>query len=117
MTDSCQLESTSSTLPTLLQETHTQLQNFLKSAQDLSLKRYTVVDQLSGLITELNAPLDPDNPAAIDTQGTLLKRMKAMQDELGRLEAGLAWANIVEQVVKLRYGRQVLVYECNLTSQ
>jgi hypothetical protein len=83
-----------------LEETHTKLQTFLSSASELSVERYTVVDNLSNLIAELTAAED-------GAEGqTLLGQMEEMQAELARLEAGLAWASIMEQVLRLRYVRR-----------
>lgn len=83
----------------MLEETHTKLQDFLSSASELSQERYTVVDQLTGLISELNA----GNGNEEEGGEILLVKMEEMQRELVRLEAGLAWASVMEQVLRLRY--------------
>lgn len=96
------MEKTSSTLPTLLDETQTRLQNLLSSAQKLALERHALADQSTGLSEGL-AHVISDQFGDSKTQGkTLLQMMADVQDELGRLEAGLAWASVLEQVVELR---------------
>ena len=95
-----QLEKTSSTLPSLLADTQTKLQEFLSSAQESSVERYTLVEKLSGLLSELD---ETQEPLEGQEQGqTLLEQIEGMQTELQRLEAGLAWAGMMEQILTLR---------------
>ncbi|ORY33806.1 TIP-1 family-domain-containing protein [Naematelia encephala] len=95
-----ELEETSRRLPILLEETQTKLEDFLSSAQSLSLERYALADKLAGLVSELSSEDDHDR----ETQGrrkTVLEQLEEMQDELKRLEAGLAWATVLERVLLL----------------
>ena len=90
---------TSKELPILLEKTQSQLQEFLSTAQNLSLKRYDLGDRLTRLINDLSeeAPL-------LDEEGgrTVLTQLEGLEAELGRLEASLAWVGVVERVVSLR---------------
>jgi hypothetical protein len=105
-----QVEKTAKSLPILLDETQAKLQNLLSSAQKLSLERYTLTDQLSGLLDDLAPPVDATGVRTGITEGydgaqgqTLLQQMSDLQDELARLEAGLTWATVLEKVLSLRY--------------
>ncbi|OCF36565.1 hypothetical protein I316_01816 [Kwoniella heveanensis BCC8398] len=119
-----ELEETSKTLPQQLADTQTRLQTLLSSAQELSLQRYKIADQLAHLVADLSSSSSPGADAADDDpireqhdqgQGqrkgkeiaarasseTILEQLEGLQAELGRLEAGLAWARVLEQVVVL----------------
>jgi hypothetical protein len=105
------LGDTSASLPALLQTTQERLGSLLSSAQDLSLQRYTLADKLSTLISELDSSASaataedqPDGPAVAVKGRTVLEQMEEMQDELARLEAGLVWVSVLEQVLALRCG-------------
>jgi hypothetical protein len=104
-----QLESTSAQLPQLLEQTRTRLQSFLSSAQTLSLERYSLADRLANLVNELNADAPPISELTKGGYGgttsgrTVLEQMEGLQYELQRLEAGLAWVGVLEQVLVLRY--------------
>ncbi|WWD15898.1 hypothetical protein CI109_100322 [Kwoniella shandongensis] len=113
-----ELEETSSILPPKLEETQEKLQTLLSSAQGLSLKRYELADKLANLVSELSSSNEPQpkhqHDGGAEAEGseekggeeqraekTVLEQMEEMQVELGRLEAGLAWARALEQVVTL----------------
>ncbi len=108
------MNETSKTLPGLLQSTQERLQKLLESAQELSIKRYALADQLSTLISELDSSrgtdskIDGTNTNGNETQKeqsegkTILEQMEELQNELSRLEAGLVWVGVIEQVVVLR---------------
>ena len=92
----------------MLDETQTRLQALLTSAQKLSLERYTLADQLAGLVEGLERPADSgaagtSEGTGMSSTGTLLQQMAVMQDELARLEAGLVWVSVLEKVLGLRY--------------
>jgi len=97
------LEETSTLLPHLLDETQERLQTFLVDAQSLSLQRYALADKLASLVSDLSRPDEEDGSDGQTKQGrTVLEQIERLQDELSRLEAGLAWATVLEQVILLR---------------
>ncbi|KAK8869829.1 hypothetical protein IAR55_000397 [Kwoniella newhampshirensis] len=101
---SVELNETSAILPGILEETQEKLQTLLSSAQGLSLKRYELADKLANLVSELSSNNDVESEGETKDQPrgkTVLEQMEGMQDELGRLEAGLVWARALEQVVTL----------------
>lgn len=66
-----------------------------------------MADHLSGLIDGLDkrvdAPVDAKGAGDLKKIGpTLVEQMADLQDELARLEAGLTWAMVLEQVITLR---------------
>ncbi|WVQ98696.1 hypothetical protein IAU59_005827 [Kwoniella sp. CBS 9459] len=114
-----ELEETGKTLPQQLTDTQTRLQTLLSSAQEISLQRYRIADQLASLVTDLSSSHNTGSLTHDDTpingeqgearsslagssgSGTILEQLEGLQAELGRLEAGLAWAKVLEQVVVL----------------
>lgn len=106
-----QLDKTSQTLPALLDETQSRLQEVLSTAQQLSLERHSLEDQLSGLSADLRRGVDDDasqlDGATKQGEGiapgrTLLEHMATLHEELAGLEAGLAWARILESALLQR---------------
>lgn len=91
-------------LPQVLEDTQTRLQTFLSSAQSLSLERYALADKLANLVNELDANAPPlESKDGYTRAGrTVLQQMEGLQQELERLEAGLAWVGVLEQVLLLR---------------
>jgi hypothetical protein len=87
-------------LPSLLETTQGEIQKLLSSAQDLSLRRYDLVDRLSRLIGELDS--DQSQEEGEGKGGTLLDQLEGLQTELERLEVSLDWVSAVERVVQLR---------------
>jgi hypothetical protein len=87
-------------LPSLLETTQGEIQKLLSSAQDLSLRRYDLVDRLSRLIGELDS--DQSQEEGEGNGGTLLDQLEGLQTELERLEVSLDWVSAVERVVQLR---------------
>ncbi|WWC61139.1 uncharacterized protein I303_103718 [Kwoniella dejecticola CBS 10117] len=99
-----ELEETSKTLPLQIEQTQEKLQALLSSAQDLSLQRYSIADKIANLVSEISSPLlTPANDAPSDAkQGeSILGQLEVLQGELSRLEAGLQWAQVLEQVIIL----------------
>ncbi|WVR05282.1 hypothetical protein IAU60_002294 [Kwoniella sp. DSM 27419] len=110
-----ELEETGRTLPGQLEDTQERLQTLLASAQELSLQRYKIADQLAGIVTDLssNGEAIPDGQAEDTQKGddaetgqkakelSVVGQLENLQDELGRLEAGLAWVQMLEEVVRL----------------
>ena len=96
-------------MPDLLAKTQERLQGFLSSAQSLSIERYALADKLAHLVSELSSsPVDDerthDDLGGHTKQGkAVLEHMETLQHELARLEAGLAWATVLEQVMLLRW--------------
>ncbi|EIW69690.1 hypothetical protein M231_06298 [Tremella mesenterica] len=97
-----ELEETSKILPGLLDETQTRLQTFLSSAQDLSLKRYALADQLVQLLSDLSSSSGTEKSEDEELRRTVLDQMKGLQAELTRLEAGLSWIQVLEKLLILR---------------
>ncbi|KAK4688656.1 RAD50-interacting protein 1, partial [Tremellales sp. Uapishka_1] len=97
-----EVEETSSLLPKALEETQTRLQEFSSSAQNISLERYALADRLANLVKELSsdAVLEVEDEGKAG-QTTVLEQMESLQADLNKLEAGLAWASGLEQVVVL----------------
>ena len=94
-------------MPELLERTQERLQTLLSSSQSLSLQRYSLADKLANLIDELSS--GPKRKDDVDGEGdgegehsSVLEQMEALQSELARLEAGLGWATVLEQVIVLR---------------
>lgn len=101
---SIQLGETSSELPGVLETTQTKLQALLSDAQGLSLQRYALADKLANLVADLRSPVDGEPGPGADAQEgqTLVQKMEGLQEELARLQAGLAWASLLERVLLLR---------------
>jgi hypothetical protein len=63
---------------------------------------------LANLVADLSSPEDgasgePLHEGQEGKQGqTLVEKMEGLQEELARLEAGLAWASLLERVLLLR---------------
>ncbi|WWC90049.1 uncharacterized protein L201_004981 [Kwoniella dendrophila CBS 6074] len=103
-----ELEETTKSLPEQIESTQTKLQTLLSSAQELSLQRYSIADKLANLVSDLSSSdtntEQDDNVAdgqTKDNTESILSQLESLQSELGKLEAGLAWAKILEQVVVL----------------
>lgn len=92
-------------LPTLLDSSQGEIQSLLSSAQDLSLRRYDLVDRLSRLIAELDTDVEDgveEDKGKGRGKGTLLDQLEGLQTELERLQVSLDWISAVERVVLLR---------------
>lgn len=64
------------------------------------MKRYDLADRLTRLVNDLSE----DAPPLDGKKGkTVLTQLEGLGEELGRLEASLAWVGVVERVVLLRY--------------
>ncbi|ORX39873.1 TIP-1 family-domain-containing protein [Kockovaella imperatae] len=100
-----ELATTTSTLPDMLHAAQERLQKLLESAQSLSIQRYALADKLGNLIAELQSSAETDGSSREEDnrsgnrKQSVLEQMESMSSELARLEAGLAWATILEQVV------------------
>lgn len=106
-----QLVQSREAIPKLLQQTQSRLQAVLDEAQSLSLQRHSLQDKLDGLVAETSSqargqdghPEEGHEPPGGAREGpTVLEQLDRLQDELGRLEAGLAWVSVLERVVALR---------------
>ncbi|AAW41871.2 hypothetical protein CNBB3130 [Cryptococcus deneoformans B-3501A] len=101
-----ELQETSKALPSLLSNTQDSLQQLLQSAQELSLQRYNLADKLSELIGDISGSVEGqgtlDAEAKIrNKQRTILNELEGLQNDLGNLQAGLAWTNMLEEAVAL----------------
>ncbi|WVW83112.1 hypothetical protein I302_105130 [Kwoniella bestiolae CBS 10118] len=96
-----ELEVTTTTLPKQIEDTQAKLQALLSSAQELSLRRYSIADKLANLVEDLSGPTSSEDEPAKEKGQSILSQLEVLQSELSRLEAGLAWAKVLEQVVIL----------------
>lgn len=96
-----ELKETTAILPKLLEETQEQLQSFLSDAQGLSLQRYALADKLANLLAQLSSDRHDEDSEQSESGQTVLEQMQVLQAELQRLEAGLAWATVLERVLTL----------------
>ena len=89
----------------MLQQAQVKLQQLLESAQSLSIERYALADKLANLVSDLDSSTELNGTQNVEVsrgRQTVLEQMEVMSAELSRLEAGLAWINVLEQVVLLR---------------
>ncbi|WWD01416.1 hypothetical protein V866_008360 [Kwoniella sp. B9012] len=98
-----ELEETTKSLPKQIEDTQARLQTLLSSAQELSLQRYSIADKLANLVSGISDGSSTSNEdGGIRYKGeSILGQLEVLQSELCRLEAGLAWAKVLEQVVIL----------------
>ncbi|WVQ81558.1 hypothetical protein IAT38_003682 [Cryptococcus sp. DSM 104549] len=100
-----ELAETSRELPPLLDQTHSGLQTLLHSAQELSIQRYDLADKVVNLVSDIGGGTKKDEGREAVNKKTdsnpVLLQVELLQEELGKLEAGLAWAKILEEVVGL----------------
>lgn len=94
-------------LPSLLSNTQDSLQQLLQSAQELSLQRYNLADKLSELIGDISGSVEGQGTLDAEAKGrdkqkTILNELEGLQNDLGNLQAGLAWTNMLEEAVALR---------------
>ncbi|OXM81277.1 hypothetical protein C364_01141 [Cryptococcus neoformans Bt63] len=101
-----ELQETSKALPSLLSNTQDSLQQLLQSAQELSLQRYNLADKLSELIGDISGSVEGQGTLDAEAKGrdkqkTILNELEGLQNDLGNLQAGLAWTNMLEEAVAL----------------
>ncbi|XAO24018.1 hypothetical protein I312_102808 [Cryptococcus bacillisporus CA1280] len=101
-----ELQETSKALPSLLSKTQDSLQLLLQSAQELSLQRYNLADKLSELIGDISKSVEGEEildaeATGRDKQRTILNELEGLQNDLGNLQAGLAWTSMLEEAVAL----------------
>ncbi|OCF54147.1 hypothetical protein L486_08343 [Kwoniella mangroviensis CBS 10435] len=99
-----ELEETTKSLPKQIINTQARLQTLLSSAQELSLQRYSIADKLANLVSDVsdgNSHSTDDDSGIRQKRESILGQLEVLQSELSRLEAGLAWAKVLEQVVIL----------------
>ncbi|WRT67124.1 uncharacterized protein IL334_004090 [Kwoniella shivajii] len=100
-----EFEETSKLLPDQIEQTQSRLQVLLNSAQELSLNRYSIADKLSNLVSDISQTSQRggvDIDKSIKGEGvTILDQLESLQSELNRLEAGLSWTRVLEQVITL----------------
>ncbi|WVQ70105.1 uncharacterized protein L199_008330 [Kwoniella botswanensis] len=98
-----ELEATTKSLPKQIEDTQARLQTLLSSAQELSLQRYSIADNLADLLSDISDGISPSIEVDdIRYKGeSILGQLEVLQNQLCKLEAGLAWAKVLEQVVIL----------------
>ncbi|WWC69475.1 uncharacterized protein I206_103416 [Kwoniella pini CBS 10737] len=91
-----ELEETTEALPKQIEVTQEKLQVLLSSAQELSIQRYSIADKLANLVSEISTTGENQSNGQ-----SILNQLEILQNELSRLEAGLQWAKILEEVINL----------------
>ncbi|THH21006.1 hypothetical protein EW146_g461 [Bondarzewia mesenterica] len=83
-------------LDALIAETRTSVSEHLHSAQELSLLRHSLADELSSLTSELVSSMSDDQRTP-----TLLEDIESMHRNLKELESIKAYVQVVQQALKL----------------
>lgn len=66
-----------------------------------------MADKLSELIGDISESVEGEGildaeATSRDKQGTILNEIEGLQNDLGNLQAGLAWTSMLEEAVTLR---------------
>jgi hypothetical protein len=96
-------------LPGAIAEASAALEDVLSRAQQLSLQRYALSDSIGTLLSELSSsaprPDDGDGEEGAGPQSraqTLLEDLEEKHAALARSQAALAWASVLERILKQR---------------
>jgi hypothetical protein len=98
LNDIAQLAESQSTVEALISETRSSAASHLQSAQEMSLLRHSLTDELSVLSREMVSSIS-------DVQGkpTLLEDIETLHRGLKELESVQDYVRIIERALKLRY--------------
>lgn len=82
----------------LIRATSSSTRGYLSTAQELSLARHALTDELSSLSTELLSSLHPEGPG----KSTLLEELESFHRSLKELESVRNYVLVIEHALRLR---------------
>ena len=106
MSVAAQLAVSQEEVQSLLSDTHAKAQTHLRSAQELSLQRHAIVDDM----TELSQQLVSDMTVE-ERQSTLLEDIEALHRNLKELTSIRSYVQVIKQALTLRYACYILHYQ------